>query len=255
MFEVDVVIVGAGVVGLAIARAMAMAGREVLILESEKQFGTGISSRNSEVIHAGLYYPQGSLKARTCVRGRELLYRYCSERNLPYARLGKLVVAVDDGQRGDLKTIARAGEANGVASLMLLERAEVGALEPAVCVAAALYSPDTGILDSHAYMTALLGDAENNGAVLARGVRVERAEQYRGRWALRIAGENEPAVLARLLVNAGGLARIGLRAASRDCGLRPVCVSQRVIILATLAARRFGGSSTHSPSRGDWGST
>lgn len=205
MADVDAVVVGAGVVGLAIARSLALAGRETLILEAERSFGSGTSSRNSEVIHAGIYYPAGSLKARACVRGRELLYRYCEDRNVPHRRCGKLIVAADAEQAPALEKLDAAARRNGVGSLRMLDAAAVRALEPAVRAVAGLHSPETGIVDSHALMTALLGDAEAHGATLVRSTRVERASRSRDGWAIRLAGEEEPAVETRLLVNAAGL--------------------------------------------------
>jgi L-2-hydroxyglutarate oxidase LhgO len=165
MDETDVVIAGAGVVGLAIARALARRGREVLILEAADAFGTGTSSRNSEVIHAGIYYPQGSLKARLCVTGRDLLYAYCQEHGVPFRRCGKLIVATTEAQLADLDKIRAAAHANGVA-LNLLPGPEARAMEPELRCSGALLSPETGIIDSHAYMLSLLGEAEQHGATL-----------------------------------------------------------------------------------------
>ncbi|HRP98316.1 MAG TPA: FAD-dependent oxidoreductase, partial [Rhodocyclaceae bacterium] len=163
---VDCVVIGAGVIGLACARALARAGREVLIVEADTRFGSGISSRNSEVIHAGLYYPPGSLKARLCVRGRTLLYDYCAARAIAHRRCGKLVVATAPAQLGELEAIAARARANGVDDVVLLDAGEAQALEPALACVAALHSPSTGIIDSHALMLALLGDAERAGATL-----------------------------------------------------------------------------------------
>jgi L-2-hydroxyglutarate oxidase LhgO len=167
MEQIDCAVIGAGVIGLAVARALARQGREVLILEAEGAFGTGISARNSEVIHAGIYYPAGSLKARLCVAGRDLLYAYSAERGIGHRRCGKLIVASHDGQHEQLDRIAAGARANGVHDLRLLSRDEARSLEPALECAAALLSPSTGIIDSHALMLSLLGDAERGGAVLA----------------------------------------------------------------------------------------
>ena len=171
MDEADVVIAGAGVVGLAIARALARAGRDVLILEAADAFGTGTSSRNSEVIHAGIYYPQGSLKARFCVAGRDLLYAYCEAHGVPFRRCGKLIVATTEAQLADLERIRSAARANGV-ELQRLSAAEARAMEPELKCEGALLSPATGIIDSHAYMLALLGEAERHGATLACNSRI-----------------------------------------------------------------------------------
>ena len=160
---VDCVVVGAGVVGLAVARALALQGREVMVLESADAIGTGISSRNSEVIHAGLYYPTDSLKAKLCVRGRDMLYAYCTERNVPHSRCGKLLVATSPGQLSSLESIQARAQANGVLDLHWLGRHEAQAMEPALECVAALFSPSTGIVDSHALMLALLGDLEHAG--------------------------------------------------------------------------------------------
>ncbi|HWV92414.1 MAG TPA: FAD-dependent oxidoreductase, partial [Burkholderiales bacterium] len=167
MEKLDAVVIGAGVVGLAVARALAMAGREVVILEAEDAIGTHTSSRNSEVIHAGIYYPKGSLKARSCVAGKELLYEYCVAHGVPHRRSGKLIVASDDAQVGELEQIQKKAHANGVTDVVWMTQAQVLALEPALSCVAGLYSPSTGIIDSHALMLAYLGDAEAHGAMLA----------------------------------------------------------------------------------------
>src|SRR6185503_5274514 len=163
MDRLDCAVIGAGVVGLAVARALALAGREVVILEAEEAIGTATSSRNSEVIHAGIYYPHGSLKARACVEGRSLLYAYCAERAIPHVRCGKLIVATDAAQLGELEAIRTKAHANGVTDVEWLTLDAVRAMEPAVSCVGALHSPSTGVIDSHAYMLALLGDAEAHG--------------------------------------------------------------------------------------------
>jgi L-2-hydroxyglutarate oxidase LhgO len=203
MDEVDVVIVGAGVVGLAVARALAAAGRDVLILEAESAFGTGISARNSEVIHAGIYYPRGSLKARLCVAGRDRLYAYCNERGVPHRRCGKLIVATSEAQLGELSKIRVAAAANGV-ELESLSASEARALEPELSCTGALNSPATGIVDSHAYMLALLGDAEAHGATLVCGSGVKSAEVHSGGIELHLE-QSEATLRAKLLVNCAGL--------------------------------------------------
>ena len=156
MERLDVVIAGAGVVGLAIARAFAMAGREVFIVEAEAAIGTQTSSRNSEVIHAGIYYPRDSLKARLCVRGRQQLYRYLQAESIEYRRCGKLIVATEESQLASLEQIAAHARANGVDDIVWLDGREAQALEPALRAVAALHSPSTGIVDSHGYMLSLL---------------------------------------------------------------------------------------------------
>jgi len=155
MERVDAVIVGAGVVGLAVARALALAGREVIVLDAADGIGTETSSRNSEVIHAGIYYPPGSLKARLCVAGKLALYAYCAERGIPHARCGKLLVATEENQLPKLEAIKAQAEANGVTDLRRLSAGKARSMEPALRCIAAYLSPSTGIIDSHAFMLAL----------------------------------------------------------------------------------------------------
>jgi L-2-hydroxyglutarate oxidase LhgO len=167
MDEFDCAVIGAGVVGLAVARALALQGREVIVLETEGAIGTGTSSRNSEVIHAGIYYPQGSLKARLCVEGKWLLYDYAGERGLPHRRCGKLIVATAEPQVAQLTEIMAKAGANGVDDMVLLSGDQARAMEPQLQCLAALYSPSTGIVDSHALMLSLQGDLESAGGVVA----------------------------------------------------------------------------------------
>jgi L-2-hydroxyglutarate oxidase LhgO len=169
--HLDVVVIGAGVVGLAVARALALAGREVMVLEAQAAIGQGVSSRNSEVIHAGLYYPPGSLKARLCVRGKALLYAYAAERAVGHAACGKLIVATEPAQLATLQGLATKAAANGV-TVDWLSAAQAMALEPALRCVGALHSPSTGIVDSHGLMLALQGDLENAGGMVALGSRV-----------------------------------------------------------------------------------
>ncbi len=203
--RVDALVIGAGVVGLAVARALAHQGREVLVLEAAESFGTGTSSRNSEVVHAGIYYPAGSLKARFCVAGRERLYAFCAERGVEHRRCGKLIVATDDAQRERLAAIRAKGEANGVRDLRLLDRAEALAMEPALDCVAALHSPSSGIVDSHGFMLALLGDAESRGAVLATHAPVTGGSVGGEGIQVEVGGAEPMALLARTVVNAAGL--------------------------------------------------
>jgi L-2-hydroxyglutarate oxidase LhgO len=167
---VDCVIIGAGVVGLAVARAIALspkfAGKELMVLEAANAIGTGTSSRNSEVIHAGIYYPQGSLKAQLCVQGRAMLYDYCAERGIGHKRCGKLIVATNEVQVAQLQNIIAKAAANGVHDLKLLTRDEARALEPQLECVAAVHSPSTGIIDSHALMLSMQGDFENAGGLV-----------------------------------------------------------------------------------------
>jgi L-2-hydroxyglutarate oxidase LhgO len=203
MEQVEVAVIGAGVVGLAVARELAQRGREVVIIEAAGAIGTGISSRNSEVVHAGLYYAAGSLKARLCVRGKALLYDYCAARNIAHRRCGKLVVATrtDDLQR--LERIAAAAAANGVDDLRLLNQAEAQALEPALAAAGALLSPSSGIVDSHGLMTALLADAEAAGAALALASPVTGGRRNGDGWRLHVGTDFD--LGARHVVNVAGL--------------------------------------------------
>ena len=204
MDDIDCVVVGAGVVGLAVARALARAGRETLILEKEALIGTGVSSRNSEVIHAGIYYPQDSLKARLCVAGRARLYDYCATHGVSHRKCGKLIVA-SEPQLAELDGIARAAAANGVDDLEWLDAAQANRLEPALALAGALLSPSTGIVDSHGLMLSYLGDAEDADAVIAYGTEVTGAAVERHGVAIWTNGEAEPALCARLVVNAGSI--------------------------------------------------
>ncbi len=205
MEDVDAVVVGAGVVGLAVARALALAGREVLVLDAAEGIGTETSSRNSEVIHAGIYYPAGSLLAKTCVEGKHRLYRYCAERGVPHSNCGKLIVATTEEEAGRLEGIRARAAANGVPDLRLLTRAEAVAMEPALSCTAALHSPSTGIVDSHAFMLALQGDAENAGAVFAFHAPVARGRATETGIEIEVGGAEPMALRARLLVNAAGL--------------------------------------------------
>ncbi|KAL5723621.1 L-2-hydroxyglutarate dehydrogenase [Ranunculus cassubicifolius] len=165
--KVDCVVIGAGVVGLAVARELAFKGRDVLVIESAPTFGTGTSSRNSEVIHAGIYYPTNSLKARFCVRGRKLLYEYCSSRGVPYKQIGKLIVATGSAEIQKLSFLLERGIANGVEGLRMMEGLEAMHMEPELQCLKALLSPSSGIVDTHSLMLSLLGEAENHGATIS----------------------------------------------------------------------------------------
>jgi L-2-hydroxyglutarate oxidase LhgO len=205
MDRVECVVVGAGIVGLAVARALALAGREVVILEAEDAIGTHTSSRNSEVIHAGIYYPRGSLKARACVEGRRRLYEYCDRHGVPYRRCGKLIVATAESQLAELGSILGRGRENGVHDLVRIEAREAMAMEPALRCVAALHSPSTGIIDSHALMLACLGDAEAAGAMLALRSPLAGCDFDGDGFVLHVGGETPAEVKARTLVNSAGL--------------------------------------------------
>ncbi|MDH4479515.1 MAG: NAD(P)/FAD-dependent oxidoreductase [Rhodoferax sp.] len=203
---VDAVVIGAGVVGLAVARSLALAGREVWVLESENAIGTGVSARNSEVIHAGLYYAAGSLKARTCVQGRQLLYAYCAERGIAHQRCGKLIVGHTPAQLELLRMTQAKAQANGVSDLQWLSRHEAQALEPALECQAALRSPSTGIVDSHALMLSLQADIENAGGQVVLNALVSDvalAQGADGRHEVRTA--DGTCLAAHTVVNAAGL--------------------------------------------------
>ncbi|SFP27389.1 NAD(P)/FAD-dependent oxidoreductase [Variovorax sp. 770b2] len=203
MDELDCAVIGGGVVGLAVARALALAGRDVLVLESEGAIGTGTSSRNSEVIHAGIYYPEGSLKARLCVEGRHALYAYAAERGVPHQRCGKLIVATSAEQVGQLEAIRMKAAANGVDDLVQITAQQAQEMEPQLHCTAALHSPSTGIVDSHALMLSLLGDLENAGGMLALKSPITRAEcTDRG---IVLIAEDGTALRCRSVVNAAGL--------------------------------------------------
>ncbi len=210
MDAIETVVVGAGVVGLAVARAMALAGKEVLVLESEDAFGTGTSSRNSEVIHAGIYYPAGSLKARLCVQGRQMLYAYCLERGIPHQRCGKLIVATSPEQIDLLAGIQKKASVNGLVgaeALQIMTSQEAKAMEPELQCLAALWSPSTGIIDSHALMLSYLGDMENAGGLLALQSVFESAEIIRSdsKTQFVVRTQDGTEILANQVINAAGL--------------------------------------------------
>jgi L-2-hydroxyglutarate oxidase LhgO len=203
--RVDTVVIGAGVVGLACARALALGGREVVVLEAEGAIGTATSSRNSEVIHAGIYYPPGSLKAKLCVAGKLALYRYLGERGLPHRRCGKLIVAAEPSQIAYLDKLRAQAQANGVHDLRALTKQEAKVLEPELACVAALESPSTGIIDSHAYMLALQGDAENAGTTVAFRSPVLSGRIRDDGIELEVGGAEGTRLLARQVVNSAGL--------------------------------------------------
>jgi L-2-hydroxyglutarate oxidase LhgO len=205
MDRVECVVIGAGVVGLAVARQLARAGREVIVLEAADMVGTETSSRNSEVIHAGIYYPTGSLKAQSCVAGKELLYAYCAEHGVPHQRCGKLIVATSEEQVPTLEQIKAKAAANGVTDLAWLGPEEVQELEPAVSCVRALLSPSTGIIDSHALMLAFQGDAEDAGAMLAFHAPLRRGRATTSGIELEVGGEAAMSLIADVVINSAGL--------------------------------------------------
>ena len=203
--DMDCVVVGAGVVGLAIARNVAMQGLEVLIVDRAAHFGSETSSRNSEVIHAGIYYRHGSMKARACREGKQMLYEYCRDRGVAHARCGKLIVAGEDAEVGHLRQIETHAIANGVTDLEWLMPDDVRAIEPQVVCRMALFSPSTGIIDSHHFMMSLLGDLEAHGGLLALNSTFVGAQVVDGGFVLRFGGETAYEMTSRYLVNAAGL--------------------------------------------------
>ena len=205
MEQVDCIVVGAGVVGLAVARALAMSGREVIILEAAEGIGTETSSRNSEVIHAGIYYPANSLMARFCVAGRRMLYPYCAEKGVPHRNCGKLIVATSEREDAMLAGIKGRAEANGVEGMQVLTAAEAMAMEPNLLCTSALHSPATGIVDSHSYMLALQGDAENAGATPVFFSPMVGGKVVGRRIEVDVGGADPMTLACNLLVNAAGL--------------------------------------------------
>lgn len=227
MEEVECVVAGAGVVGLAAARALAQAGHEVVILEAADAIGTETSSRNSEVVHAGIYYPAGSLKARLCVAGRRRLYDYCRSRGVAHRRIGKMIVATAEEQHTQLRSLQETARANGVDDLEWLDAAAARRLEPALRCVAALHSPSTGIVDSHGLMLSLLGEAEASGAMLALGSPVRGGHITEHGIRLDVGGAEPMTLGCRRLVNAAGLHAQDL--ARRLVGLPPETVPPRLL--------------------------
>lgn len=210
----QLLVVGAGVIGLATARAAALQGHDVIVAEATRSIGNGVSSRNSEVIHAGMYYPGGSLRARHCPRGRRMLYEYCASHGVPHRKCGKLIVATEDAEVAKMEAILRQGIANGVEQLALLDSAAARAMEPELHCVAALHSPETGIIDSHQFMIALRGDLEDRDGAIAFDTRIERIVRDRASWTVHYhsgGGAGELSVDA--VINAAGL---GAQALARN---------------------------------------
>jgi L-2-hydroxyglutarate oxidase LhgO len=212
----QVLVTGAGVVGLAAARALARRGADVVVAEKAGAIGTGTSSRNSEVIHGGMYYPTGTLRARHSVAGRRMLYAYCERRGVAHRKLGKLVVAANDSEIDKVGDIAKQGEINGVEGLRLIDGRAARAMEPELVCAAALLSPETGIIDTHAYMLALRGDLEDAGGMIAFNTPVERIERRNGQWHARFGGPEAGEAAFDAVVNAAGLGAQQLARAMPD---------------------------------------
>jgi len=201
----QVLVIGAGVVGLAMARAAALAGHEVIVAEATGGIGNGVSSRNSEVIHAGMYYPTGSLRARHCVRGRRMLYEFCASHGVPHKKVGKLIVATDEKQTTKIEGIARQGEINGVEGLEFLGGNAARAMEPALNCTAALLSAETGIIDSHSFMLALEGDLEDRGGMIAFNTKIERLVLSLSGWEVTFGGAESGTLTVDAVINSAGL--------------------------------------------------
>jgi L-2-hydroxyglutarate oxidase LhgO len=217
--RIECAVIGAGVVGLAIARKLAMSGREVVMLEAETAFGTHTSSRNSEVIHAGIYYPTGSIKAKLCVSGRKALYRYCAEHDVHHNRIGKVIVACDETELATLKKYKALAESNGVDDLQMLSGDALAAMEPEVRCVAGFLSPSTGIIDSHGLMLAYLGDAESHGAALALASPVISGHVENDGIVLDVGGAEPMSLMCKMVINSAGL---GTQAVARTiAGIAP----------------------------------
>jgi L-2-hydroxyglutarate oxidase LhgO len=209
----QVLVVGAGVVGLAVARAAALAGHEVIVAEATRGIGNGVSSRNSEVIHAGMYYPTGSLRAHHCPRGRRLLYEFCASHGVPHRKCGKLIVATEDAEVAKMEAILQQGRSNGVEGFAMIDGAAARAMEPALACVAALHSPETGIIDSHQFMTALRGDLEDCGGMIAFDTKIERLAHTQAGWLVRYSGGETGELAVDAVINSAG---IGAQALARN---------------------------------------
>jgi L-2-hydroxyglutarate oxidase LhgO len=230
----QVLVVGAGVVGLAVARAAARAGHEVIVAEATRGIGNGVSSRNSEVIHGGMYYPTGSLRARHCPRGRRMLYEFCASHGVPHRKCGKLIVATEDAEVAKMEAILRQGATNGVEGFVMIDGAGARAMEPALACVAALHSPETGIVDSHAFMRALQGDLEDRGGVIAFNTRIERLSHSQAGWLVRYGGSESGELAVDAVINSAGL---GAQALARRTDRYP---DERVPRLVLARGNYFG---------------
>ena len=226
--SVDCVVVGAGVIGLAIARSLARSGREVIVLESENDIGTGTSSRNSEVIHAGIYYQPGSLKARLCVEGKDALYRYCAERGVEHSRLGKLIVASQEKDLGILRKLQETAKINGILDMELMDKEAMLSLEPALAGVGALLSPSTGIIDSHGLMLAYQGEAEDLGMVIAFNSPFKSAKVLNGKFSIEVGGKDPFSLRSPILINSAGLGAQNI--AGAVAGLHPTEIPKRYLL-------------------------
>jgi L-2-hydroxyglutarate oxidase LhgO len=230
----QILVVGAGVVGLAVARAAALAGHEVIVAEQASGIGHGISSRNSEVIHAGIYYPSGSLRAHHCPRGRRMLYDYCAAHGVPHRKCGKLIVATNDTEAAKLEALLAQALANGCENLGLIAAGEARRMEPALACIGALNSPETGIIDSHSYMRALQGDFEDRGGMIAFNTRIEGLACAADGWHVRFAGPAPDRIRVDGVINCAGL---GAQALARATEGNP---AERVPKLVLAKGNYFG---------------
>src|SRR6478736_1289333 len=203
--RMQVLVVGSGVVGLAVARAAAIAGHEVIVAEAAAAIGTGVSSRNSEVIHAGLYYPTGSSRAYHCTRGRRMLYEYCASHGVPHRKCGKLVVATNEREVTRIEQIYKQSQINGCENVELIDAAAARKIEPEAFCVAAMLSPETGIIDSHSYMRALRGDIEDRGGMIALNTPIERMVLSGDQWEVHFGGADPQTIPVDAVVNAAGL--------------------------------------------------
>jgi L-2-hydroxyglutarate oxidase LhgO len=223
----QVLVIGAGMIGLSVARQAALAGHDVIIAEAASAIGTGISSRNSEVIHAGLYYPTGSLRARHCPRGRRMLYDFCVSHNVAHRKCGKLIVATNAAEAAKVAALHAQGRANGVENLEMIDGKAARALEPELACSAALVSRESGIIDGHGYMLALRGDIEDRGGMIAFGTPVERLTPKVGRWQVRFGGAEPGMLEVDAVVNSAGL---GAQALARRTDGYPAARVPRLVL-------------------------
>jgi L-2-hydroxyglutarate oxidase LhgO len=223
----QILVVGAGMIGLSVARQAALAGHDVIIAEAASAIGTGISSRNSEVIHAGLYYPTGSLRARHCPRGRRMLYDFCVSHNVAHRKCGKLIVATNAAEAAKVAALHAQGRANGVENLEMIDGNAARALEPELVCSAALVSRESGIIDGHGYMLALRGDIEDRGGMIAFGTPVERLTPKGGRWQVRFGGAEPGMFEVDAVVNSAGL---GAQALARRTDNYPAARVPRLVL-------------------------
>jgi L-2-hydroxyglutarate oxidase LhgO len=212
----QLLVVGAGVVGLAVARAAALKGHEVIVAEQTKGIGNGVSSRNSEVIHGGMYYPTGSLRAYHCPRGRRLMYEFCVSHGVPHRKCGKLIVATEDAEVAKMEAILRQGQINGVEGFVMIDAASAREMEPQVHCVAALHSPETGIIDSHSFMRALQGDIEDRGGAIAFNTKIERLIRSQAGWVVRFSGTESGELAVDAVVNSAGIGAQDLARRTED---------------------------------------